>query len=41
MKVLKFLLAFLTTLAAACTALLLFREDKKEQSYIHIYGDED
>jgi hypothetical protein len=41
MKVLKFVLAFLTALAAACTALLLFREDKKAQSYIHIYGDED
>jgi len=41
MKVLKTLLTLLTALAVACTALLLFEEDKKTQNYIQIYGDED
>ncbi len=40
MKVLKFLLALLTALAVACTGLLLFAQNQKEQSYVHIYGGE-
>lgn len=41
MKVLKFLLALLTALAVACTGLLLFVQNRKAQSYVQIYGDED
>ena len=41
MKVLKAMLIFLTTLAVAATALLLFCQAKNAPHYIHIYGGED
>ena len=40
MKVLKVLLALLTTLAVALTAALLLIKDKKAPRYIQIYENE-
>ena len=40
MKVLKALLAVLTTLAVALTAILLFWQDKSAPRYIEIYENE-
>ena len=40
MKVLKALLAVLTTLAVALTAILLLRQDKSAPRYIKIYENE-
>ena len=40
MKVLKALLAVLTTLAVALTAILLFWQDKSAPRYIKIYENE-
>ena len=40
MKVLKALLAVLTTLAVALTAILLFWQDKSAPRYIQIYTNE-
>ena len=40
MKVLKALLAGLTTLAVALTAILLFWQDKSAPRYIKIYENE-
>ena len=40
MKVLKALLAVLTTLAVALTAVLLFWQDKNAPRYVQIYENE-